>query len=122
MADEPWAIGKRRWRVWIGRRDQTPKSGAAGIDETLIEIERVWANIMPIGAMTFYAATQTDVPVTHRIWTRWLDYVDTRHIVLRRSTRTDGSVREEHFRVRRVVEDQGRKRYTMIEAMLEEVK
>ena len=120
MADDPpWAAGKRRWPVWIGRRDQQPNPASAGIVETLVESARVWANIVPIGAITFYETSAVDTPVTHRIWVRWMDWVDTRHVVLRDTLRPDGSTRRELFRVRRVAEDQGRKRYLMIEGELE---
>ena len=118
---DPWAAGKRRWKVWIGRRDQAPDLAGSGITESLVEIKWIWANIVPIGAMTFYAASQTDTPVTHRVWTRWLGYVDTRHVVLRDIVLPDGTRRRELFRIRRVAEDQGRKRYTMMEVELEGV-
>ena len=121
MADEPWLIGKRRWKVAIARRDQQPSPNSTGIDEGLVEVLFVYANIVPIGAVTYYDTVATDTPVTHRIWTRWMDGVDTRHVVLRNSLRpSDGSARQEVYRVRRVAEDKGRKRFLMIEAELEQ--
>lgn len=106
--------------MWIGRRDQRPAAASAGIDESFVEVEQVWANILPVGTMTFWGGVQVDSPVTHRIWTRWIDYLDNRHAVLRDVTLPGGGTRREIFRVRRVVEDQGRKRFTMIEAELEQ--
>ena len=104
MADaEPWAAGRRRWQVAIGRRDQQPGIGGPALRETLVEVPRVWANILPIGAMTFYGAQQTDRPITHRIWCRWLDWIDNRHVVLRDSKRPDGTTRRELYRIRRVL-------------------
>ena len=120
MADQPWLIGKRRWQVVIARRDQQPDLATAGIAETLVEAEPVWANIVPIGATTFWGTEATDTPVTHRIWLRWMDWIDNRYAVLRDLQRPDGTTRHEVFRVRRVAEDSGRKRYTMLEVELEQ--
>ena len=105
--------------MWIGLRDQQPDLAGTGIIESMVEIRWIWANVLPIGAMTFYQASQTDTPVTHRVWTRWLGYVDTKHIVLRDIALPDSGRRRELFRIRRVAEDAGRKRYTMLEVELE---
>ncbi len=115
MPDEPWAIGKRRWPVLIGRRDQQPHPLTTGILETLVEAQTLYANIVPIGAITYYETAAVDTPVTHRVWLRWVDWLDTRYVVVRDSLRPNGTVRRETFRIRRVAEDQGRKRYVMLE-------
>ena len=117
MADAV-AIGSLRWRVAVCSRPQA-QSGTTGIAETLVTIATVWADVQPIGALTFWSAQQTDTPVTHRIRMRWLDYLDNTHVITRASTRPDGSTRTEVFRVRRIKELGGRKRFVEIEAELE---
>jgi hypothetical protein len=102
----------------IATREQTA-SGTATISETPTDLMAVMADVQPIGPMTYLAGQQTDRPITHKIRLRWLDWIDETHIIVRRSTRLDGSVRTETFRVRRVKEVDGRKRFLEIEAELE---
>ncbi len=130
MADKT-EIGRLRWLVTIARRDQAPSIEDAGVTETLVPVATARADIQPIGALTFWSAQQTDTPVTHRITMRWLDYIDNRHVILRQtgpivqqtSPATDpyrqSSTRTEVFRVRRVKEVAGRKRFIEVEAELE---
>lgn len=107
-----------RWTVVIARRDMDPDSGT-GITETFVEIARMRADVQPSGPMTFYGSAQIDTPVTHRITMRWLDGLDTTCVVLRDTRRPDNTVRREIFRVRRVAEYEGRKRFVLIDAELE---
>jgi head-tail adaptor len=108
-------VGRLRWHVQIGTRTQVASGDAELVDEFTI-LAKVWAEIEPVGAQTFLAGTQTDTPFTHRIFMRWLDWVDQTHVVIRNSKRPDSSTRLELFRVRRVGELAGRKRFLMIEA------
>ena len=108
------AVGDLRWPVTIAQRNQAP-STLGGIVETLDNIMSVRAAVEPTGALTFYSGVQVDTPVTHRITIRWLDWIGTNHVILRNTNRPDGSVRKEIFRVRRVMEIDGRKRFALLE-------
>jgi head-tail adaptor len=119
MPSDKVTIGQLRWRVVIANRTQMAAIDGPGIVEDLFRNQSVRADVQPIGTMTFYAAEQVDTPVTHRIYVRWLDYPDTTHVILRQTKRLDGSVRTETFRIRRVQEIAGRKRFLRFDAELE---
>jgi head-tail adaptor len=114
-------IGRLRWALIIATRRQAAdaEAGATGVLNSIVDQQRVYGDVQPIGPMTFYAATQVDTPVTHRITIRWLDWIDTTHVIFRVTSRLDGSNRIERFRIRRVMEEDGRKRFLRIEAELE---
>jgi head-tail adaptor len=112
-------IGRLRWPITIATRLQAPTAGGTGITETLQTVANVRAEIEAIGALTFFAAEQADRPVTHRIRMRWQDCLDITHVITRSTTRPDGSTRTETFRIRRIKELGGRKRFVEIEAELE---
>jgi hypothetical protein len=128
MADNPSGqlgaasgIAALRWLVMLYRRDQAPGPNSA-IAETLVLIATVHADIQPTYPSTFYNSAQIDTPVTHLIRTRWLDYVENVHVIIRTTTRpTDGTNRSELFRVRRVKEIGGRKRFCEFECELEKI-
>ena len=107
-------IGSLRWPVIIAKRDQVA-SDVGGIQDNLTELMEVRADVQPTGALTFYGSVQVDTPVTHRIRLRWLDFLDTTYVILRDTKRPDGTTRREIFRVRRVMEIDGRKRFAMLE-------
>ena len=111
-------IGKLRWPVTISRRVQVP-SGAASISEAPADAIHVHADIIAVGPQTFLGSAQTDRPMTHWIRLRWLDWIDQTHVIERRTRRRDGTVRVETFRIRRVKEIDGRKRFIECEAELE---
>ena len=113
-------IGSLRWRVTIATREQEPDPDSPGIVERLAKLQTVRADIQPIGTMTFYAAEQVDTPLTHKIVIRWLDWVDTTHIVFRVTKRPDGSDMIERFRVRRVMPIDGRQRFLRMDCELEQ--
>jgi SPP1 family predicted phage head-tail adaptor len=113
-------IGSLRWRVTIATREQEPDPDSPGIVERLAKLQTVRADIQPIGTMTFYAAEQVDTPLTHKIVVRWLDWVDTTHVVFRVTKRPDGSDMIERFRVRRVMPIDGRQRFLRMDCELEQ--
>lgn len=121
MPDIEIPVGSLRWPVIVARRRQGFEQAGTGMTETWIEVETVRADIQPAGALTFYNAEQVDSPVTHRITLRWLDYLDQSHAILRGTSLPDGSVRTEVFRVRRVKELNGRKRFSSLDCELERV-
>jgi hypothetical protein len=119
---EPVRIGKLRWAVRLVQRQQTaPPSPATGITEVPADPIITHADIQPMSAMTFYGAIAADPdrPVTHRITMRWTDYLDYTHAIERVTDRPDGTQRVETFRVRRIMEIEGRKRFVAIECQLE---
>jgi head-tail adaptor len=121
LPDNP-TIGSLRWPVTIATREQAAAATAASaatITETLAQQQTVRADIRPIGPMTFVAGQQTDRPITHRIYIRWLDWIDMQHVILRITQRLDGTNRVETFRIRKVGEVDGRKRFLEILAELE---
>ncbi len=111
-------IGRLRWPVVIARRVQSP-AGAATIAEGYTDVATVMADVQPIGAMTFLQGQQTDRPITHRVVTRWLDWIDETFVLIRQTLRLDNTIRTEIFRIRRVMEMGGRKRFLAIECELE---
>jgi len=111
-------IGRLRWPVVIAKRADQP-AGAATIAESLTDVLATHADIQPVGGQTFLAGQQTDRPITHRVILRWLDWLDETFVILRRTLRRDRTVRTEVFRVRRIMEAGGRKRFLVIEAELE---
>lgn len=114
-------IGALRWQVTLYRRDQVPGPNSA-VSENLVPIATVHADIQPTYPSTFYNSAQIDIPITHLIRTRWLDYVENVHVIMRTTTRpSDHTNRTELYRVRRVKEVGGRKRFTEFEAELERV-
>lgn len=104
---EPIRIGQLRWPIVVAKREQAPDPSGTGIVETLTGAKTVHADIQPIGALTFYAGAQVETPVTHRVIIRFLDGLDTTHIITRTLTRQDGSTRTERFRIRRIKWFQG---------------
>jgi hypothetical protein len=117
-------VGQLRWPVRLVQRVQAAQaSPETGIIETPADPVMMHADIQPLGAMTFYGAiaADPDKPVTHRIIMRWTDYVDYTHAIERITNRPDGSQRVETFRVRRMYEIEGRKRFVCMESQLESV-
>jgi hypothetical protein len=104
--------------VQIAKRVQAPAQPAT-IAETLINIMEVRADIQPLGPMTFVGSEATDRPITDRIYIRWLDWLDLTHVIVRSTFRLDKTWRIEIFRLRKIGEVEGRKRYLEILAELE---
>lgn len=109
-------IGALRWPVTIALREQV-NDGPAGVSikENITGTYVTRAKIVPLGTQTFLGVAQTDRPLTHWIWLRWLDWIDERYVVLRATRRPDGTNRMELFRIRRVGEVDGRKRFIRLD-------
>ena len=112
-------IGSLRWSVVIATREQVADPDSPGLLENLAKTQTVRADVQPIGPVTFYAAEQVNTPVTHRIVMRWLDWVDTTHVIIRVTKRPDQSDMVEWFRVRRVMSIDGRQRFLRLDCELE---
>jgi Phage head-tail joining protein len=116
-------IGALRWQVKLCQRLQTPSMTDTGLVEEFVTLAVVHADIQSTYPGTFYLGVQVDTPITHMIRLRWADYLEQANIITRTTTRpTDGTNRTEVYRVRRVKEIGGRKRFIEIEAELERVK
>jgi hypothetical protein len=123
------AIGELRWPLVLYVRKQTPDPQSTSIVETLVSPVTgaagsglaVMGKVEPMGAMTFYAAVQVDTPLTHRITFRYVDGIDTTWLIQRITVNVDGTPRTESFRVRRVLEVDGRRRWIMVEGELEQI-
>jgi hypothetical protein len=114
-------IAALRWQVTLYRRDQAPGPNSA-ISESLVPIATVRADIQPTYPTTYYNSAQVDIPITHLVRLRWCDYVENTHVIMRTTTRpSDETSRTELFRVRRVKEVGGRKRFVELECELERV-
>jgi hypothetical protein len=118
---DPIRIGQLRWPVTLYQRKQTATPGESGITETPLNETPLHADIQPVGAMMFYGILNADPdqPVTHRIRMRWTDYLDFTNAIQRVTNRPDGTQRVETFRVRRIQEVEGRKRWVQIDVELE---
>lgn len=114
-------IGRLRWPVTLYQRKQVVTPGGPGITETRLNETPLHADIQPVGPMTFYGAINADPEqkVTHRITLRWTDLLDFTNAIERVMIRPDGTQRVDTFRVRRILEVEGRQRFVMIEAELE---
>jgi len=114
-------IGDLRWLLWQVTRQQIADIRSTGITETLTHTKPVHGKVEVVRPGVFYAAEQTDSPTpTHMITIRWSDYLDNTHAFIRQTRRpTDGEMRTEVFRVRRLSEDDGRKRFMRIECEME---
>ena len=112
-------IGSLRWVVTLYAREQEPGRDSA-ISEHLRPIGKVHADIQPTYPSTFWLSAQIERPITHMIRLRWQDYVDTVVVIVRTTRRpTDDTFRSEVFRVRRIKEVGGRKRFIELECELE---
>jgi hypothetical protein len=114
-------IGSLRWQVTLYRRDQAPADDMA-LQEVLVPIVTVRADIQPAYFSTVWQSTQIDTPVTHIINIRWQNYPSTIDVVARSTTLNDGTQRTELFRVRRSKEVMGRKRFIQMECELEHIR
>ena len=122
MAETEIRVGQLRWPVIVARRRENfDPPGGISIFEDWVQVELVHAEILPISALTFYGAEQVDMPVTHRITTRFLGYLDNTFVIARNAVIPGGAVRGELFRIRRVKELNGRKRFTSLDVELERV-
>lgn len=116
-------VGQLRWPVRLVQRMQAaPSAPGVGIIEVAADQVIMHADIQPLGATQFFGSitADPDKPVTHRIIMRWTDYVDYTHAIERVTKRPDGSQRVETYRVRRMYEFGGRKRFCVFECQLEQ--
>lgn len=120
----PPPIGALNWRVRLVRRTQTPQeTPAVSIDETHDDELLIWAQILPLGQVTYYQGVMADPSIapTHRITVRWQEYIDQTNAIVRTRIRPSGVVIQEIFRVRRFSEVDGDNRFVTFDCQLENV-
>ena len=123
MADsDSVRLGRLRWRVLLATRQQLAQISGTGIDDRLLDLQPVWADIQPVSGSVFYGSAQVDTPVTHRITLRWLADLTQATVIVRQTMLPSGQVRTEVYRIRRIKEMGGRKRFIEVEAELEGAK
>ena len=113
------AIGRLRWPVLLATRQQVPMLGGTGILEAFDRLQRVHADIQPVGAITLRLGAQEDWGLTHRVFVRWLSGLRVNELIFRITIERDGVQRTERFRVLRWKEIAGRKRFGLAEVSLE---
>jgi SPP1 family predicted phage head-tail adaptor len=88
-------------RLW-----QDQPNAAFGIDQTYDAGVTVWARIEPVGGSVYYGSKQTGEGVSHRITVRHRPGITAGHVA------ESGGLR---YRVRRVSELGGERRFTVLE-------
>lgn len=99
-------IGELDRRVQLRERRDYPYRDAELASE-FPEQKRRWAKIEPVGAVVYSGSVQIDDKVTHRIFLRHLDGVTSDYEVV---------YRDQVFRVKRVGDVNGARRFTVLEA------
>jgi len=96
-----------RFRHFVQVRVRTDHPvGSSGVDSEFSKQRDRWADIQPVGASTFTEGRQTDHNMTHRIFMRWGDVIDTRHEVVHG---------QNVYRVLRTLDHKGRRRLLILE-------
>lgn len=116
---QSFPLGRLRWPVQIVQRVQVPDPNSTSVAETSVPVATVRADVQPVGALTFWGAAggneQVDTPITHRIFMRWQNSLPNAYAITRSTLLPDGTTRTETFRVRRIREIDGRKRFVIVE-------
>lgn len=98
-------IGELDRRVILRERCDYPYRDAE-LESQFPKQRRRWAKIEPVGATVYSGSVQIDEKVTHRIYLRYLDGITTDYEVV---------YREQIFRVKRVGDLNGARRFTILE-------
>ncbi|MBU9581369.1 phage head closure protein [Burkholderia multivorans] len=98
-------IGDLDRRVQLRERRDYPYRDAE-LESEFPEQRPRWAKIEPVGAAVYSGSVQIDEKVTHRIYLRYLDGITTDYEVV---------YREQVFRVKRVGDLNGARRFTVLE-------
>ncbi|VVD76386.1 hypothetical protein PEP31012_00864 [Pandoraea eparura] len=98
-------IGELNQRIKISTRSDYPVLETDIASDYSGRRDR-WAKIEPVGSAVYFGNAQTEVKVTHRIWIRYEHGIDANVEV------DDG---QSVYRVRRVSDLKGAKRFTVLE-------
>lgn len=122
LSEKEFATGKRRWVCLLSTRQIIPPLDPTDSlpDQTLLTNTRqVYANILPVGSAAYINGVQTSFDYTHRIIIRWCADMDLFSIITRNMTMPNGSTVVETFKILRYMENDGRKRFLILETVLE---
>jgi hypothetical protein len=105
MPEKRVAIGELRWPFTLLQRVQATVSGNS-LSETPTAHATIWGKIENTYATTYWGinGAQSDRPITHMIWVRWLPYLDNTFALQRVRTIPTGTPVTETYRIRRVCE------------------
>ena len=92
-------------RITIRLRQDAPASDM-GLEPIFTDEKQRWARIQPVGSAVYSAGLQIDAKITHRVTFYYLKGVSDAHEVLHGATL---------YRVRRVTDMNGNRRFTVLE-------
>lgn len=105
MAMREPSAGELDRRITLRLRSDVPASNQ-GLDSLFTDQKKRWAKIEPVGTAVYANGVQTDVKITHRVTFYYLKGMSESHEVVHGST---------VYRVRRVTDMNGKRRYTLLE-------
>ncbi|WP_339521817.1 phage head closure protein [Pseudomonas sp. EL_65y_Pfl2_R96] len=105
MAIREPSAGELDRRITLRLRTDIPAPDQ-GLDSIFLDQKKRWAKIEPVGTAVYTAGIQTDVKITHRVTLYYLKGLSDAHEIVH------GSI---IYRVRRVADMNGTRRYTLLE-------
>ena len=105
MAMREPSAGELDRRITLRLRSDIPAPDQ-GLDSLFTEEKKRWAKIEPVGTAVYANGVQTDVKITHRVTFYYLKSMSESHEVVHGGT---------IYRVRRVADMNGKRRYTLLE-------
>ena len=105
MAMREPSAGELDRRITIRLRTDIPARDQ-GLDSIFTEQKQRWARIEPVGTAVYAAGAQTDVKITHRAILYYLKGMSDAHEIVHGTT---------IYRVLRVADMNGTRRYTLLE-------
>lgn len=105
MAMREPSAGELDRRITLRLRSDKPASDL-GLDSLFTEQKRRWAKIEPVGTVVYAHGVQTEVKVTHRVILYYLKGLSEAHEIVH-----GGLI----YRVKRVADMNGARRFTLIE-------
>lgn len=105
MAMREPSAGELDRRITLRLRSDIPAPDQ-GLDSLFTDQKKRWAKIEPVGTAVYAAGVQTDVKITHRVTFYYLKGMSEAHEVVHGAT---------IYRVRRVADMNGSRRFTLLE-------
>lgn len=105
MAMREPSAGELDRRITLRLRTDTPALDQ-GLDSSFTDQKKRWAKIEPVGTAVYANGVQTDMKITHRVTFYYLKGMSESHEVVRGAT---------IYRVRRVADMNGKRRFTLLE-------
>ena len=105
MAMREPSAGELNRRITLRLRTDIPASDQ-GLESLFAEQKRRWAKIEPVGTAVYANGVQTDMKITHRVTFYYLKGMSESHEVVHGAT---------IYRVRRVADMNGNRRFTLLE-------